>query len=50
MGYLIYTCVMLIHNFGAVTVVGSPAMALWLVSLVVTPRLRMRGNRSRLNR
>ena len=98
MGDLIYTCVQLIHNFGAVTVVGSPAAALWLgqdqkvaqpqvaglmllgraargasgagfgltslywkgqipdvagvalVSLVVTPRLRMRGHRSRLNR
>ena len=30
MGDLIYTCVQLIHNFGAVTVVGSPAVALWL--------------------
>jgi len=30
MGDLIYTCAQLIHNFGAVTVVGSPAMALWL--------------------
>ena len=30
MGDFIYTCVQLVHNFGAVTVVGSPAMALWL--------------------
>jgi hypothetical protein len=30
MGNLIYTCVQLVHNFGAVTVVGSPAVALWL--------------------
>ena len=30
MGDFIYTCVQLAHNFGAVTVVGSPAVALWL--------------------
>jgi hypothetical protein len=30
MGDLIYTCVQLVHNFGAVTVVGSPVAALWL--------------------
>jgi hypothetical protein len=30
MGNFLYTCVQLIHNFGAVTVVGSPAVALWL--------------------
>lgn len=30
MGDFIYTCVQLVHNFGAVTVVGSPAMALFL--------------------
>ena len=26
----IYTCVQIVHNFGAVAVVGSPAVALWL--------------------
>lgn len=30
MGNFLYTCVQLVHNFGAVTVVGSPAVALWL--------------------
>jgi hypothetical protein len=30
MGDFLYTCVQLIHNFGAVTVVGSPVAALWL--------------------
>jgi hypothetical protein len=30
MGNFLYTCVQLVHNFGAVTVVGCPAMALWL--------------------
>lgn len=30
MGDFIYTCVQLVHNFGAVTVVASPVMALWL--------------------
>ena len=27
---LVYTCVQILHNFGAVTVVGSPAAAWWL--------------------
>lgn len=27
---LIYTCVQLVHNFGAVAVVGCPVAALWL--------------------
>lgn len=26
---LVYTCVQILHNFGAVTVVGSPAAAWW---------------------
>jgi len=30
MGDFIYTCVQLVHNFGAVIVIGSPAAALWL--------------------
>src|SRR5712671_3869182 len=30
MGDFLYTCVQLIHNFGAVTVVGSPVAALWV--------------------
>jgi hypothetical protein len=32
MGDLIYACVQLVHNLGAAAVVGSPAVAWWLLS------------------
>lgn len=32
MGDFLYACVQLVHNVGAATVVGSPAVAWWLVS------------------
>jgi hypothetical protein len=41
MGNFIYTCVQLVHNFGAVTVVGSPAAALWLGNNHATTQRRL---------
>lgn len=41
MGNLLYTCVQLVHNLGAVAVVGSPAAALWAGNNHETGRRRL---------